>query len=60
MKSVYILANCRRSLVHCTAIQYIKRSLVDAYFVLSLGAKVNNNKLRVSVVYTNPRGRQEY
>ena len=30
-----------------------KRTLVDAHFVLPLGAKVNNNKRRVSVVYTN-------
>ena len=27
---------------------------MDAYFVLSLVGKVNNNKLRVSVVYPSP------
>ena len=33
-----------------------KRSVSDAHFVLSLGAKVNNNKRRVSIVYRNPGG----
>ena len=28
-----------------------ERTFVDAHFILSLGAKVNNNKRRVSIIY---------
>ena len=34
----------------------IRRNNIDAQLVLLLGAKVNNNKSRISIVYTN-RGR---
>ena len=30
------------------------RTVFDAQFVLSLGAEVNNNKRRVSIVFRNP------
>ena len=33
-----------------------KRTNVDAHFVLSLGEKVNNNKYRVRIIYTEQKG----
>ena len=38
----------------------IRRTNVDAHFVLSLGAKVNKNKCRVSIVYKELRRGRDY
>ena len=40
-------------LQHPAQDKHVSRPFVDAYLVLSLGAKVNNNKHRVGNVYTN-------
>ena len=39
-----------------TLVEDICRINVDAHFSLSSGAKVNNNKCRVSIVYTEIEG----
>ena len=40
----------------CNHVKNLNRINVDAHFVLWLGAKVNNNKCRVRIAYTEREG----